>query len=302
MTGGAIIPVTVIGGFLGSGKTTLVNRILGASRSRTAVLVNDFGEINVDAALIRSDDGLTMELSGGCICCSMAEGIGPAIFRAIESNPDEILIEASGVGEPRRVAEFALLDRRLKLDMVITLANAVELSAQLDDPLIGDTVARQFDGADLVVLNHVDAASPAQMATARAALRRIAPGRAIAETSRAELPLELLSATTLSILSAPQSAPIAHDEVFFRTRLETHHSFERTAFEAALNALPATLLRLKGWVAIDGEPTVMLLQYVAGRWELTASDDPGSGTRLVGIATAADLPLARLLGAETVAL
>ncbi len=296
------IPVTVIGGFLGAGKTTLVNRILAASRSRTAVLVNDFGEINVDAALIKSDDGLTMELSGGCICCSMAEGIGPAIFRAIESAPDEILIEASGVGEPRRVAEFALLDRRLKLDMVITLANAVALASQLDDPLIGDTVARQFDGADLVLLNHVDAASPGQLSTARAALRRIAPGRAIAETSRAELPMELLSASTLSILSAPQSEPVAHDEVFFRDRLDAAIAFERTAFEAALNALPPTLLRLKGWVAIEGETSVMLVQYVSGRWQMTAAEDQPHGTRLVAIGTAPDLSLSRLLGAETAAL
>lgn len=292
------IPVTVIGGFLGSGKTTLVNRILAASPSRTAVLVNDFGEINVDGALITADDGLTLELSGGCICCSMADGIGPAIFRAVEKNPAEILIEASGVGEPRRVAEFALLDRRLKLDMVITMANAVELQHQLDDKLIGDTVARQFDGADLVVLNHVDAASAAQLASARAALRRIAPGRTMAETSRADLPMELLSGSTLSILSAPRSAPLSHDHVFHRYLLESENTPDRAAFEGALRRLPQGLLRLKGWVRFAGESQTMLLQFVSGRWEITpatGAENGKRGTRLVGIGTLPDLSLSHLL-------
>ena len=292
---GGPIPVTVIGGFLGAGKTTLVNRILGAAHSRIAVLVNDFGDINVDAALIRSDDGLTLELSGGCICCSMAEGIGPALVAAMEKGPDEILIEASGVGEPRRVAEFALLERGLKLDMVLTLANAVELAAQLDDPLIGDTVARQFDGADLVLLNHVDAASGPQLEAARAALRRLAPGKTVAETTRADLPLDLLAGSTLSLLSAPQGDPLAHDNVFHRVLVETG-PIPRPALEAALAALPPALLRLKGWVEIAGEGPA-LLQWVAGRWELTpaeTADAPNaqeSGTRLVGIGTAPDLDL-----------
>ncbi|MCA1336134.1 CobW family GTP-binding protein [Pseudooceanicola marinus] len=289
-----LIPVTVIGGFLGSGKTTLVNRILGAATTRIAVLVNDFGDINVDAALIRSDDGLTLELSGGCICCSMAEGIGPALVAAMEKGPDEILIEASGVGEPRRVAEFALLERGLKLDMVVTMANAVELAAQLDDPLIGDTVARQFDGADLVVLNHVDAAGDARLTEARAALRRLAPGKTVAETTRAALPMELLAGSTLSLLSAPQGDPMAHDHVFHRYRVDTG-PLPRPALEAALAALPADLLRLKGWVEIAGEGPA-LLQWVAGRWELTpGSDAQETGTHLVGIGTQPDLDLTEML-------
>lgn len=292
-----LIPVTVIGGFLGSGKTTLVNRILAAATTRIAVLVNDFGDINVDAALIRSDDGLTLELSGGCICCSMAEGIGPALVAAMEKGPDEILIEASGVGEPRRVAEFALLERGLKLDMVVTMANAVELAAQLDDPLIGDTVARQFDGADLVVLNHVDAAGDARLAEARAALRRLAPGKTVAETTRAALPMELLAGSTLSLLSAPQGDPMAHDHVFHRYRVDTG-PLPRPALEAALDALPADLLRLKGWVDITGEGPA-LLQWVAGRWELIpGSDAQESGTHLVGIGTQPDLDLTRLLSGK----
>ena len=298
----ASIPVTVIGGFLGAGKTTLVNRILGAATTRIAVLVNDFGDINVDAALIRSDDGLTLELSGGCICCSMSEGIGPALWSAMEKNPDEILIEASGVGEPRRVAEFALLERGLKLDMVLTMANAVELQAQLDDPLIGDTVARQFDGADLVVLNHVDGASAAQLSAARAALRRLAPGKTVAETTRADLPMALMAGTTLSLLSGPLEDPVAHDHVFHRYLLESDASLPRAALEAALAALPRELLRLKGWVALDGEGPA-LLQWVAGRWELTPYEAAGetareTGTRLVGIGTLPDLPLTALLTGE----
>ena len=113
-------PLTVVGGFLGAGKTTLLNRLLAGSQGRYAVLVNDFGAINVDAGLIRDHDGQTLRLTNGCVCCSLADGFLDTLMRVLaEPEPfDHIVIEASGVGDvsdvsaaPGFLTEDAVIER-----------------------------------------------------------------------------------------------------------------------------------------------------------------------------------------------
>ncbi|WP_372019201.1 GTP-binding protein [Tistrella mobilis] len=299
----ATIPVSVIGGFLGSGKTTLMNRLLAESPARTAVLVNDFGEINVDAAVLNSGDGLTFELANGCICCSMADGLASAIARAVAAGPARILIETSGVGEPRRVAEYALLDPALHLDLVVTLADAANLPDQLEDPLVGDTVARQFDGADLILLNRVDMAGPQARDAARAALRRLAPGRPVIETVRAEIPAALLVRDEVTIFAAAPHGHhhAGHDRIFHPLTLTDPQPFDRAALNRALGRLPRSLLRLKGWVQFTDAPHPQLLQWVQGQWEFGphtrdhGAPDQVPATRLMAIASAPGLDLGALL-------
>src|SRR3546814_17999490 len=110
MTGDGRIPLTVIGGFLGAGKTTLLNRLLRQSGRRYIVLVNDFGAVNIDAALIASHDGSTINLANGCVCCPMADGLAEALLRVLDAQvrPEHIVIDASGVGGPWQLAGHAL--------------------------------------------------------------------------------------------------------------------------------------------------------------------------------------------------
>ncbi len=156
------IPVTVIGGYLGAGKTTLVNRLLRAEHGeRIAVLVNDFGSVAVDSALIESDDGTTIQLSNGCVCCSLAGGFVEAVERvgALEPRPDRLVVETSGVADPAAVAEYAHLPG-LVLDAVVVLADAETIRERADDALVGRQVRAQLAGADVVVINKVDLLGP----------------------------------------------------------------------------------------------------------------------------------------------
>ena len=175
----ATIPVTVIGGFLGAGKTTFVNHLLRSGGPRTAVLVNDFGEVNVDATLIASHDGTTMTLTNGCICCSIGTSFIDTMCRVLDAPVpfERIVIEASGVGDPWKIAEIALIEPTLRLDRVIVLADASRIVQLIDDVRVGDTVRGQFERCDVVLLNKTDLIAAAALAAARDAVAETAPRR-----------------------------------------------------------------------------------------------------------------------------
>ena len=104
------IPIALITGYLGAGKTTLINRLLAGEHGiRLAVLVNDFGAVNIDAALIQSHDGETISLTNGCVCCSVADDLGAALDAQLAraAPPDRVVLEASGVAETARIARHA---------------------------------------------------------------------------------------------------------------------------------------------------------------------------------------------------
>ena len=157
------IPLTVLGGWLGAGKTTLLNRLLASADERIAVIVNDVGEINIDAALLRGDDvdGDMVELTNGCVCCSIGEDFELTLIELTlrDPAPDRIVVEASGIADPRQIAAFAQ-HRRVVLDAIITLAEAAGFTERSSRPPYGSLMRTQVAGADLVIATKLDLVDP----------------------------------------------------------------------------------------------------------------------------------------------
>lgn len=181
------IPVTIIGGYLGAGKTTLLNTLLrGDHGLRLAILVNDFGSINIDAALIAIHDGETISLTNGCVCCSMVDNLAITLLELLgrEPPPDQIVIEASGVADPHRIVFYGAADPRLRLDGLIVVADAETLPLRLRDKYIGELVMRQLVAADLIIMSKVDLIDEDQLGGVRELVREIAPRAKVVEAIR----------------------------------------------------------------------------------------------------------------------
>ena len=186
------IPFTVIGGFLGAGKTTLLNRLLaGVEGRRFAVLVNDFGALDIDSRLIARHGGDTIALANGCVCCTTGDSLVSTVMALLDKSTqfDHIVVEASGVADPGRIADLGVLDERLSRDGVIVVADAAQVRERAADRRVGDTVRRQLEAADLIVLNKVDLADDIAVMRCWLSTHSTAP---VLEARHCEVPLDLL--------------------------------------------------------------------------------------------------------------
>jgi G3E family GTPase len=272
------IEVTVIGGYLGAGKTTIVNHLLRTSGDRIAVLVNDFGDINIDADLIESADGDTINLANGCICCSLVDGFASALDQILTSpiRPERLVIEASGVGDPKMIGAYGQVPGMV-LDAVLTVVDAETVIERSKDRYVGTTVLRQIVGADLVVLNKIDLVSPEQKESVIAWLGDVAPSCSVVESENGRAPIDVLSgvtAATTDQTSRPLRDENSHHhgaDVFDRWSTTTPVSLSKMDLERLLRKLPSSVLRLKGFVQLtgtdDSRPT--LLNCVGVRWQLS---------------------------------
>ncbi|WP_158219658.1 GTP-binding protein [Ideonella sp. A 288] len=189
------LPAVVIGGYLGAGKTTLVNHLLRhAGGRRIAVLVNDFGSIDIDADLIEASDGDVLSLAGGCVCCSFgADLIGTLMATARRMpRPDLVLIELSGVALPAAAVRSARLALGIEVVATVVLADAADVRRLATDPHVGDTVRQQLHDADLLLLNKPDLVDAATWAALPAWLAAQAPQARTVACAAAEVPAELL--------------------------------------------------------------------------------------------------------------
>jgi G3E family GTPase len=306
------IPVTIIGGYLGAGKTTLLNTLLrGDHGLRLAILVNDFGSINIDAALIAIHDGETISLTNGCVCCSMVDNLAITLLELLgrEPPPDQIVIEASGVADPHRIVFYGAADPRLRLDGLIVVADAETLPLRLRDKYIGELVMRQLVAADLIIMSKVDLIDEARLGGVRELVREIAPRAKVVEAIRGDLPADLLLGIGETRVAAsspfevqhghdPPATRQEHDDLFARWSFVSGRPFDRERLLTTVESLPPSVLRAKGLLYVAGDPAhSAVLQLVGRRWTLEVGS-PWSGadrrTRLVVIGPSGSLDTAQL--------
>lgn len=188
------IPVTVLTGYLGAGKTTLLNRILSENHGkRYAVVVNEFGEIGIDNDLIVESDEEIYEMNNGCVCCTV-RGDLIRVVEGLTKRPggfDGILVETTGLADPAPVAQTFFMDEEVRaksrLDAVIAVADAKHLIARLAD---APEAEDQIGFADVVLLNKADLVSEAELAAVESRIRAINPHAVVHRTERCAVPLD----------------------------------------------------------------------------------------------------------------
>jgi G3E family GTPase len=264
------IPVTLVAGYLGAGKTTLLNRLLSGDHGRRlAVLVNDFGSVNIDSALIAAHDDQTISLANGCICCAISDDLGTALQAQVERHdrPDHLVIEASGVADAGRLARLVGGWPGLSLSTVVTLANAATLPGLIADKYVGSLVRRQLQAADLVALTGTDLADPGP---ARAIAAAHAPGAPVIEVPFGAISPELLLGPDARSERRYSSGASALPPLFCATAWKPSRPVSTDAFHIALDSLPPEIHRLKGFLR-DPAGRTWVVQRVGRRCTLEAA-------------------------------
>lgn len=299
----ASIPLTVIGGYLGAGKTTLINHLLRhADGRRIAVIVNDFGSLAIDADLLVGADetGDVISLANGCVCCTVGTGLHDALssLTARAAAPDHVVIEVSGVADPAVAAAWGTV-APFEPGGVIVLADATAVVRMSRDRYVGTEIHRQLVGADLVVVTKTDLCEPDRLAVVLAWIDEATDGATRIEVVDGRIP----SAVVLGIRDVavePRRAttgdaddPDDHDhdhaDRYVSWSWASAEPIPAEQLDAFTTSLRADILRVKGFVRLaDGRDVVV--QCVGRRVDIRPSVRPVTTSQLVAIGLRTDPP------------
>lgn len=280
--------VTLIGGFLGAGKTTLLRHILGwpGDLSSTAVLVNEFGQIGIDGELLKGVGTPVVELTNGCICCTIQGDLLKSLREILGSfSPKRLLIEATGVADPLEI--LAVLKHEefsgaLALQKVVTVVDA---DFWENREYLGPLFFNQMRAADLVLLNKVDLLKPEKVSVFLREIQQSNPHTAVIPTHHCRVDPQVLWSDSQTQLWDSQLQGL-HDHEnhadapgmgFVSFAFQAEAPLRKECFREFLLGLPYELYRLKGFVLL--EDGLYFINHVGGKTQWVHLEEPGQ-TRL----------------------
>lgn len=278
------LPVTVIAGFLGSGKTTLVNHILANNAGlKAAVIVNEIGEIGIDGDLIIATENDMVELSNGCICCSINNDLVETIFRVLERKDaiDYLVVETTGLADPLPVVlTFLRTEFRdiVRVDSIVTVADAECFSLELFD---SPAARNQLRYGDTILLNKSDLASAARLDDVEEKIRAVRDRARIIRTTRCGVALPLVLSLGLfdsEHLLTDECADHDHEHAshlqldgFEAISFQIDRPFAVRRFQQFLEQLPPDVFRGKGVLWLDTSDKRYIFHLVGQRFTLDES-------------------------------
>jgi G3E family GTPase len=286
------IPVTLLTGFLGAGKTTYLNACLRRGiPPGSLILVNDFGDINIDAELIEYRDEQILRLSNGCICCTLGGSLAEQLAQVLrlEPPPAALYVEASGIADPARIVDTITVSPRLQLAEVVCLVDASQAGRQARDPLCADAWRRQLRAASRVVVNRIgaDEALPPMLALALGERPAVLERQPCAAPPRPALPH--------AVLRPVATAGVGHARRWQQCGVRFDHPVDGARLEGLLLDHADVLVRAKGILQRAGRGRAEVLQWsgAAIRWSPTATAPSGGQLVCIGASGARFDALAR---------
>ena len=270
MTSTNNIPVSVIGGYLGSGKTTLINQLLrNADGRKLAVLVNEFGALPIDADLIEAQSDTMISISGGCVCCSYGNDLIQALLEIskLESAPDHILIESSGVALPGAIAASVSINGNFEIAGIITVVDSELILEQASNEYIGDTIERQLGDSDIVLLNKCDLVDEVHLAYLESWLVEKALYATAVRVTYASLPNSIVLQDYVRDTRKQNISFNSHTNIFESQVIEFSKEYDANIVAQKLADPEFNLLRSKGFVPTPSG--LQAIQTVGRRWSVT---------------------------------